>query len=485
MNRVSNWIRDERGVALPLAMILLMVLTLLTITFMSLGAVEPQISKNLSDGARARQLAESGLEWAMSTQIGNQDLNSSNLLAGTMTSGGACGTGNSCRVLASSQVLPGLTSASGTFGVTLRNDINTNAGDQQLIGTSLTRDSSTTLDSNGVVIVTSTGTFNGASRTVTAVVQRGNLNINAAVSLPGVQTDTYSNDPPCGGCYSIDGRDWKIADSSTPTGTATTKLGIATYTGIETNTGLSYEANAEAGFDTAAKRGYVQGKDVVDGSTDAAGSGRRSIASDTSLNPTVIQNFLTNLAANPQTQIINSTQACQYSSGIGSSKPEGLRMTATGTANQVTVTNNCSGAAQINQTLSLGTAIAPAMVYVKGDFDPSSNFVGTSVYGSQPITGYGILVMEEADLSFMQSSQFTWNGIVIVTGRNVGVGFRSGSNTEIRGALIANETDGAEVGGYFEFLNQASTLKIRYGKEGIDLALRGLYNSRISGYREN
>ncbi len=116
MNRVFNWVRDERGVALPLAMILLMVLTLLTITFMSLGAVEPQISKNLSDGARARQLAESGIEWAMSTQIGNQDLNSTNLLGGTMTSGGACGTGNSCRVLASSQALPGLTSSSGPSG---------------------------------------------------------------------------------------------------------------------------------------------------------------------------------------------------------------------------------------------------------------------------------------------------------------------------------------------------------------------------------
>jgi hypothetical protein len=93
--------------------------------------------------------------------------------------------------------------------------------------------------------------------------------------------------------------------------------------------------------------------------------------------------------------------------------------------------------------------------------------------------------MEEADLSFFQSGQFTWNGIVIVTGRNVGIGFRSSSNTEIRGALIANETNGAEVGGYFEFLNQAATMKIRYGKEAIDLALRGLYNTRISSYREN
>jgi hypothetical protein len=484
MNRVFKLVRDERGVALPLAMILLMVLTLLTITFMSLGAVEPQISKNLSDGARARQLAESGLEWAMAAQIANNDLNGPTLLGGSMTSGGSCGTGVSCRLLATSQAMPGLTSASGTFAVTLRNDLNTIAADQQLIGTGATRDSSATTDVNGVVIVSSTGTYNGASRTITAVVQRGNLNINAALSLPGVQTDTFSNDPPCGTCYAIDGHDWKIADTSTATGTAPTKLGVATYTGTETLTGLTYEANAEAGFDTAAKRGYVQGLDVSDGSSDAAGTGRRTIASDTSLNPTVVQSFLNNLATNPQTQILSSTQACQYSSG-GSTKPEGLRLNATGTANQVTVTNNCTGASQINQTVNLGTATSPAMVYVKGEYDPSSNFIGLSVNGSQPITGYGILVIEDADMSMFQTGQFTWNGIVIVSGRNVGIGFRSGSNTEIRGALIANETNGAEVGGYFEFLNQAATMKLRYGKEGIDLALRGLYNTRISGYREN
>jgi Tfp pilus assembly protein PilX len=484
MSRVFTWIRSERGIALPLAMILLMVLTLMTITFMSLGAVEPQISKNLSDGARARQLAESGLEWAMSAQIGNQDLNGTTLLGGTMTSGGSCGTGNSCRVLTTSGTLPGLTSTAGTFTVTLRNDINTNAGDQQLVGTTITRDSSTTVDSNGVVIVSATGSYNGASRTITAVVRRGNLPINAALSLPGVQTDTFSNDPPCSGCYSIDGRDWKMADTSSPTGSTATKLGVATYTGTEALTGLTYEANAEAGFDDAAKRGYVQGKDVNDGSTDAAGTGRRTIAADTSLNPNTVQQFVTNLAANPQTQVLNSTQACQYASG-GSSKPEGLRMNATATASQVTVTNNCTGAAQISQTVNLGTSTNPAMVYVKGEFDPSSNFIGMAVNGSQAITGYGILVVEDADMSFFQSSQFTWNGIVIVTGRNVGIGFRSGSNTEVRGALIGNETNGAEVGGYFEFLNQAATLKIRYGKEAIDLALHGLYNTRISGYREN
>ena len=499
MNRMFTLMRDERGVALPLAMILLLVLTMLTITFMSLGAVEPQISRNLSDGARARQLAESGLEWALSAQLGNQDFNSSNLLAGTMTTSGECGPGVTCRVLVSltpGQAMPGMTSAQGTFGVTLRNDVNTIPGDQALIGTGNTVDSSATSDANGFVILTATGFFNGASRTVTAVIQRGNLFINGALSLPGVQTDTFTDDPPCGSCYSVDGRDWKLTDSSSPTGSTAAKLGIATYTGTQgpSNT-YTYEQNAEHGFqdwnsststwDTdAARAGYVQGKNQ---SSSGTTTGLNTIAADTSISPAVVQAFLTNLAGNTQTQIINSTQACQYSSG-SSSKPEGLRMVATGTANQVTVTNNtssCPVANQINQTVNLGTSTSPTMLYVKGEYDPSSNFIGMAVSGSQPITGYGILVMEDADMSFFQSGQFKWNGIVIVTGRNVGVGFRANSNTEIRGALLANETNGAESGGYFEFLNQAATMKIRYGKEGIDLALRGLYNTRISAYREN
>jgi hypothetical protein len=481
---MSGWVRvlrSERGVALPLAMVLLMVLTLLTITFMSLGAVEPQISQNLSDGARARQLAESGIEWAMSTQIANNDLNGPNLLGGTMTTNGACGTGNTCRVLATAQALPGLTSTQGTFGVTLRNDLNTNPGDQLLIGTGLTADGSTSVDSNGTVILTSTGIYNGASRTITAVLQRGNLNINAALSLPGVQTDTYSNDPPCSTCYSIDGRDWRIADTTMPTGSNPTKFGISTYNGTETLTGLSFEANAEAGFNDSAKQGYVQGNNQT--APGSATTGLNTIAPDTALNPTVIQTFLSNLAANSSTQVLNSTQACEFPAGSG--QPVGLQMTSTGTANQVTIANNCTGASQINQTVNLGTAAAPAMVYVKGEYDPTSNFTGVGVMGSQPITGYGILVMEEADLSFFQSGQFTWNGIVIVSGRNIGTGFRTGSNTEIRGALISNETNSAEGAGYYEFLNQAATMNLRYSKEAIDLALRGLYNTRIAVYREN
>ena len=482
---------NERGVALPLAMIMLVVLTMLTLTFMSLGAVEPQISRNLSDGARARQLAESGIEWGFN-QLAGRDFNDPALLGSGTTTGGLCGS-YTCKVLTSSTALPGLTSATGTFAVTLRNDLSTVNGDQALIGSGNTLDASATLDNNKVVILRATGTFNGASRTITAVVQRGNLPINAAVSLPGVQGDTYSDTPPCAisvGCYSVDGRDWKDADtwsaSGTPTGVAPVKYGMTAAT-------QAIELLAQNGFNSLAKREYLRGRDDGDGyaaSTDgsgATGKGRNTIADDGTLTAGLIQKFMQNLASNPSTQILNSTMACQYPAAGGDhDKPEGIQMQSTGTANIVTVTNNCTGAQQINQTVNLGTAASPSMLYVKGDYDPDSLFRGLAVNGSNPITGYGILVVEDSDLAFFQTGQFRWNGIVLVTGRNNSTAFLGTSNTEIRGALIVNETNPLEVSGFSEFAAKTDgTMRLLASKENVDRALMALYNMRISAFREN
>lgn len=471
---------NERGVALPLAMILLMVLTMLTITFMSLGSVEPQISRNLSDGARARQLAESGIEWGFN-QLAGKAFDDATLLGSGLTSGGVdCGAGITCKVMVSGQALPGLTSAAGTFTVTLRNDLSSLNTDQALIGTGNTLDTSASVDGNAIVILKSTGTFNGASKTITAVVQRGNLPINAAVSLPGVQGDTYTEAPPCSGCYSIDGRDWKDADGGSPTGAAPLKYGM-------TAANSSIEDIAEAGFNSSAKRAYVQGTNDGEGWSEGSGIGRNTIADDGTLTPALITKFMQNLASNPSTQILNSTMACQYpASGAPHDKPEGIRMASTGTPNVVTVTNNCGGADQINQTVNLGTASAPTMLYVRGQYDPDSLFRGLAVDGSNAITGYGILVVEDSDLAFFQSGQFRWNGIVLLTGRNNSSAFLGGSNTEIRGALITNETNPGELSGFSEFsVKTTGTMRIRASKENIDRALLALYNMRISAYREH
>jgi hypothetical protein len=195
---------------------------------------------------------------------------------------------------------------------------------------------------------------------------------------------------------------------------------------------------------------------------------------------------LTNLAANPATQIIQSTQACQFPTGSGDhNKPEGLHMASTGSPGVVTITNNCAGADRINQTVNLGSPTSPQMIYFKGEYDPSSNFVGVGVDGTQPIQGYGLLVVEDADLVFFQTGKFRWDGIVLVTGRNVSVAFKGSSDTEIRGALIGSETNSAEPGGYFEFFNRTDdTMIVRASKQNIDMALQALYNMRITSYRE-
>src|SRR5687768_4837641 len=61
-------LRDERGVALPMAMITLAVLTTLMLAFAVLGTSEPIIASNHSRTATARALADSGIEraaWAL------------------------------------------------------------------------------------------------------------------------------------------------------------------------------------------------------------------------------------------------------------------------------------------------------------------------------------------------------------------------------------------------------------------------------------
>ena len=250
---------DERGVALPLAMIMLVVLTMLTLTFMSLGAVEPQISRNLSDGARARQLAESGIEWGFN-QLAGKPFNDATLLGSSHD--------HRRRQLRDGHHLQGAGDRPGAAGPHLgRRHLHGHAaqrpqhaqhGDQALIGSGNTLDTSTTVDNNKIVILKSTGTFNGASRTITAVVQRGNLPINAAVSLPGVQTDTYTQRLRCAisvGCYWH--RRARLEDRGHVGGQRRLppKLGVATYADDRRDR-AHLEANAESGFNTLAKRDY-------------------------------------------------------------------------------------------------------------------------------------------------------------------------------------------------------------------------------------
>lgn len=64
MNPWARTIRNEKGVALVLALIALVALMGFLLAFLSMAAMEPRISANLYDTARAPYLADAGIEWA-------------------------------------------------------------------------------------------------------------------------------------------------------------------------------------------------------------------------------------------------------------------------------------------------------------------------------------------------------------------------------------------------------------------------------------
>jgi hypothetical protein len=491
-------LRDQRGVALPLAMIALLILTMLVLTVLNLGAVEPQISKNLSDTARARHMAEAGIEWAFDC-LADQDLsaflagpdgaqNTSDDQGATSVAGQAIAARMDATFCPNSPppgTLPGLGAGTGTFAVTIRNDSiaaqGGYAGDQVLTGVPVDGGGKFT-DTNGIVILTATGSYGTSTRQITAVISRNTLTINAAASLPGLQADTYMQ--TVGNNQTIDGRDWLRTDSNggSPAGTGPMRFGITTQPGIQANLGITYEQNVENAFNTVALQNTVQGKSQVNGSLV---SGLPAIAPDSALTPATMQTFLNKLAANPATTIIQSSMACPLVLTGTTGAPTAPTLSTAG--------SSCPGNPPIGSTVNLGTPADPKLIYFRGELDTSSNFTGLKLLGS--VKGAGILVVEDGDLSISTSGaglsiqgrgvDFYWDGIVIVSGRYIGTGFRGGSNAEIRGAFVSNETIWNEAAGYYEFLSQANSMAIRNSTQNINTALRAAYNQRIISWREN
>lgn len=151
---------DERGVALVLSLVVLLTLSGVVLAFLSVSAREPRIARNLSDAARARYLAEAGLEIGYATLVaaGGPEGTWSSLLA-------AASPGRPWVALPSltRAAPPDLTPAQGTYSVTIRNDLQ--PGNVVATGEPVA-DASVARDRNGVVIMRSTGTFDAATRTI-------------------------------------------------------------------------------------------------------------------------------------------------------------------------------------------------------------------------------------------------------------------------------------------------------------------------------
>jgi hypothetical protein len=95
----------------------------------------------------------------------------------------------------------------------------------------------------------------------------------------------------------------------------------------------------------------------------------------------------------------------------------------------------------------LGTVTAPTITYVQGTPDATDKAV---VKLSGDTSGAGILIIEEGNLEI--SGTFRWDGVIILTGKDVGVTFKNFHRSFIFGGIVVNETDATEKAGSYELL---------------------------------
>jgi len=402
MRRISRLIDNEHGVALVLALMILLTLTGLVLAFLSASAFEPQISRNHSETVRARYVAEAGVEYAYDTLASNVGSWDRYLAGATCAQGAVLGAPDS--------TLPGLGSAHGTFTVRIRNDCR--AGDDKLTGVAVdtvaggcdpAAPGDGTHDSNCKVVVTSTGTIGTTSRTISVVVSKtADLAINGALAFPGAQADVSVGTAS----FVIDGRDARIADRpGAPTG-----AGAAVY-GIAVNGSAATLAARLGATLAAAAQIDVRGKDRTD--PDATARGANTIQADGALTSQAIADFVD--AAKSAADVTINT-----SPGHGSSLAN--------------VGSTC--AADRESSTCWGTSARPKIVHVRGALpDVGTRYTSLSLAGAS--SGTGVLIVENGIVEI--GGSFRWNGPIIATGRNVGVRFRGDGSQVVYGAVILNE----------------------------------------------
>jgi hypothetical protein len=475
-------------------MMVLLILTGLVLAFLSVSAFEPQISRNHLDTVRARHVAEAGIEAGFNQLITSDWASPTGPLSGATP-------GAPWRTVAglNNATLPLLGAQFGTFTVTVRNDFQVApTSDTILTGQAIVDAGGAATDSNGIIIVRSTGTINGASKTIEVVMKRLFLPPFAgAVNIPGNQADTFLNNDTTN--WEIDGRDYSCAASCdnvanwTAAGGNPAKYGIATKAGVQTNNSIRFEVGAENAANTVTKQGNIKGKSEVGGTFTTGLNAIQAVGTSTppdcagcadaltpGLDPTKMATFLTQLAAFPGTTVLQSTQACPMVL-TGGSNPGGSLSWSDGTlSNAPTLTNGCA----VNKTLNLGSRTDPKLVYFRGDPDPTSLFTGLKVTAGSGIKGAGILVIEDGD--FKNYGALEWDGIVIVNGSFVSSAFMNGSNTRIRGAMSALETQPGEAAGFFDYFMEGAinAYSTRFSQQNLSMVqgMRSLHS--LSSWRE-
>jgi hypothetical protein len=430
---------DDRGVALPMALLVLVTLTGLMLAMLSMSAFEPLISQNLVDTVNARAMADTGLDYAYNVLMNTPNWNT--VLAGATNA--TCVDGAPGVALgAANTTLPALASVYGTFTLRVRNDCQ--PADANMTGVPVEVGATNfSNDTNFRLIVGSTGAKNNASRSMMMVVQRIKVpSLDAALAFPGVQSDVNFS----GSSFIIDGRDTRMSDAvGTPTGSNPPVFGITTSS--------LYPQNATS-IQTALANN--QQNDVWGQNPQGAGiaHGDAAVTPDPALTSQAVTDFV-----NAVKRMADVTYSASNSSNV--------RIQDIG--------STCSTNLQDSQCW--GTDSKPKIVYVNGTLaNPNDEFKALDISGHSQ--GTGILIVENGHMEI--SGDFQWHGPIIVTGNNVGVWYKGGGNQAIWGSVIVNE-----------LRNDGSTnlegdirgnAKIAYSKEALDLVANLLARRFLQTY---
>ena len=420
----SILIKNERGVVLVIGMLVLTVLTMIALAGNSNILIDTAIASNNLSAAKSFYAAEAGLERGKLECI-------QRYLAG------GWGSFN-----------PILTGADNTLGnsddgiLTFGDSVSFHGGKYAVKVTDDPTDG--TGDTNSMVRITSVGTYGGATTKLQMHLSMTlNPNVPSAVTMVG-ETDTFVKD---GVSFSIDGRDYNLADLDNSPSGPSPRLGI----GVGNVDNVSWMGNSA--FATSQVRTFGLSNNTeklaVQGTGYDSGTSTPSVDQQSTVTKAGLRALVDSFRAVAD-NVVNYPP--NFSGSTDSS-------------------GNMSNWPTLGQTTCLGTITNPKITYIDA-MDNSINNTGVSLVGTgtQGINGAGVLVMDGNHLKL--NGKINWTGLVIVAGDfgsfSTGtVGSASGSDLiKIRGGLMIGKylTDPG-----IEELYINTATKIQYSTEAVNM----------------
>jgi hypothetical protein len=395
--REFNVIRNERGVVLVIGLLLLAVLTIMALAGNNNTLIDTAIAFNNLSAVRSLYLAEAGLERGKLECV-------QRYLDGNWTSFNTILKGSDNTLGTPDDGIP-------TFG----NSVSFHGGTYMV---RVTNDPSDGInDTNSIVRIMSTGSFGGSTTKLQIYLSMTlNPNVPAALTMAG-EAEVFVAD---GVSFSIDGRDYRLADADGfPSGT-TAKLGV----GVGDVDNVSWMNN------TPNAVGLVSSSGLSNNSERQAvqGAGYNFVTNTPSVGQ---QNTVTRMSLRAMADSFKAIadNMISYPPGFsGSSDASG----------------NLLNWPSSGQTTCLGSTANPKITYIDVTDNSITNagisLSGTGVGG---ISGAGILVVDGSNLDF--SGKVNWTGLVIVVGdfgsfSTGAAGGTSGTDlVRIRGGLMIGE----------------------------------------------